>query len=212
LHQKRAIKNALICCLLAAAPACASELASATYTFIQINPTTYQYDLTLNDIGSTNIGTFWFSWIPGEDFMPVNPTNILSPASWTPVVTHAGGSDGYAIQWVAGAGSALTPGASFAGFDFDSTATPDQMADISPFFDHPVTTSVVYSQGPFSDGGFQLTAQAQTTGTPEPASFSLLGLGVLVLAATLCGRRASIHDTHERTLLDEIQQVHAERP
>jgi len=36
--------------------------------------------------------------VPAEDFMPVSPTNIVSPAGWTEIVTHAGAGDGYAIQ------------------------------------------------------------------------------------------------------------------
>lgn len=152
----------------------------------QINPTTFEYDLTLNDIGSTNIGTLWFSWLPGADFMPVTPTNIVSPASWAEQVTHGRSSDGFAIQWVTGAGFALTPGESLAGFDFDSTATPTQMAGTSPFFNDPVTTSVVYSQGPFSDSGFELTGQSAQA--PEPSSLALFGPGSTALTAILRGR------------------------
>ena len=43
--------------------------ATATYTDMLVSPGVYQYDLTLNNTGTTTIGTFWFSWIPG-------------PASW----------------------------------------------------------------------------------------------------------------------------------
>ena len=96
----------------------AAEMASATIASTQLNSTTWQYDVVLDDIGTTNIGTLWFSWVPGEDFMPTSPSNVMSPTSWTDNVTNAGPSDGFAIQWVAGPGAALTPGNSLAGFQF----------------------------------------------------------------------------------------------
>jgi hypothetical protein len=139
----------------------AAEVASVTITSAQLNPTTWRYNLVLHDIGTTSLGTLWFSWVPGEDFMPTSPSNIVSPTSWTSIVTHGGASDGYAIQWVAGAGAALTPGNPVAGFQFDSATTPAQMAANSPFYSGtPVPTSFVYSGVPFSDGGFMFVAQA----------------------------------------------------
>src|SRR5579863_10001666 len=94
----------------------AAETATATISSAQLNSTTWQYNLVLDDTGTTNAGTFWFAWIPGYDFMPVQPTNITSPASWSANVTGGGSHDGYAIQWVAGAGAALTPGKSVSEF------------------------------------------------------------------------------------------------
>ena len=62
-------------------------------------------------------GRFWYSWVPGEDFMPVSPTNITSPTGWTEMVTNAGSLDGFAIQWTtssaplaAGSEEILIPG------------------------------------------------------------------------------------------------------
>jgi hypothetical protein len=103
---------------LAALPASASLIGTATITPSQIDATHYHYDLVLNDTGTTTIGTFWFAWKPGQDYMPVQPTDILSPANWTEMVTAAGAGDGFAIQWVAAAGSELAAGASLAGFSF----------------------------------------------------------------------------------------------
>jgi hypothetical protein len=66
---------------LAALPASASLIGTATITPSQIDATHYYYDLILNDTGTTTIGTFWFAWKPGQDYMPVQPTDILSPAN-----------------------------------------------------------------------------------------------------------------------------------
>src|SRR5450432_3365208 len=99
-----------------------SEAASATISGVLAGNSTYQYSATLNDTGSTTIGTFWFAWVPGEDFLDVSPTNIVTPAGWTALVTHVGAGDGYAIQYKATtAASYLQPGASLSGFGFTST-------------------------------------------------------------------------------------------
>ena len=141
-----------------------SEAASATVSGTLAGGA-YQYSATLNDTGTTTIGTFWFAWVPGEDFLDVSPTNIVTPAGWTAIVTHVGAGDGYAIQYKAtAAASYLQPGASLSGFGFTSTETPAQLAGNSPFFPTtPETTSFVYSGAPFSDPGFDLTAAVSVT-------------------------------------------------
>ena len=154
--------------------------ASATLTPTQLGPTSYRYDITLHDTGSTPIGTFWFSWVPGADFMPTAPSNISSPEGWSAFSEGGGGSDGYSIQWTTP--SPIAAGTSLSGFQFDSATTPSQMAGQSPFFrSSAVGTSFVYSGGPFSDGGSEFVA---TTVVPEPAS-----LGGLAAAALLLLRR-----------------------
>jgi hypothetical protein len=174
------------------ASARASSMASATLTSTQIDPTNWLYDVTLDDVGTTNLGTFWFAWEPGEDFLPTAPTGISSPAGWTEAVTHAGPSDGYAIQWIAGPGAAVTPGNSLTGFSFDSTTSPATMAGNSPFFPGtPILASFVYSGAPLSDAGFLF--DVQPAATPEPSGFALMICSAaLALAVNLRRRRRSI--------------------
>jgi hypothetical protein len=74
------------------------EIATATLTQSSLGGGEFQYNLTLNDIGSTTLGTYWFSWTPGDNFMPVDPTNIVSPTGWQDLVTTGGPSGGYAIN------------------------------------------------------------------------------------------------------------------
>lgn len=137
-------------------PALGDERASAKLSFTQVNASTYHYSLTLNNIGTTNLGTFWFAWVPGEDFMPTSPTNITSPADWAPTIVNTGTGDGYAILWIADSNTTLAPGASLSGFEFDSTTTPQQMAGSAPFYDNPpVLTSFVYAGAPFNDPGYE---------------------------------------------------------
>ena len=174
---------------LAGLPASASLIGTATITPSQIDATHYHYALVLNDTGTTTIGTFWFAWKPGQDYMPVQPTDILSPANWSEMVTGGGAGDGFAIQWVAAAGSELAAGASLAGFSFDSTATPAQIAGASQFFNNPpVGTSFVYSHAPFSDAGFSFVAASNPllSSAPEP---STSGMGAAAIHLLPVARR-----------------------
>ncbi|HMD54962.1 MAG TPA: hypothetical protein VKJ65_10475 [Phycisphaerae bacterium] len=157
----------------------ANETTSATYTVNDIAPGEWQYDITLDDTGTTNVGTYWFSWVPGDDFMPVSPISETAPTGWkVNAVTHGGSSDGYAIRWEATT-ALITPGNSLSGFTFDSDLSPQALAGNSTLYPtFPNTTAFIYSDGPFSDGGFGFTARP----TPEPGALSLpgLGLGALV--------------------------------
>ena len=167
-----------LACACAAVPAVAAESASATISSTQLSATSWQYDLTLADTGTTDLGTFWFAWVPGQNFMGVAPSGITSPTGWTAKTTHGGATDGYAIQWVAGAAAGLTPGESLTGFTFDSAVSPEQMLGDSPFHPtSPVTTTFVYSGAPFSDAGFKFEVSA----VPEPSSLALLAAGALVV-------------------------------
>jgi len=181
-----ALAAVAIACACAAAPAAASEAAGATFSSVQLSPASWQYSLTLDDTGTTDIGTFWFAWVPGKDFMATAPSGIADPAGWSAITTHGSASDGYAIQWKAGAGALLAPGQSLTGFTFDSSMSPQAMLGDSPFFPTaPVTTSFVYEGAPFSDAGVKFAVEA----VPEPSSLALMGLGALAFAARVARRK-----------------------
>jgi hypothetical protein len=165
--------------------------ATATYTDMMVSPGVFQYDLTLNNTGTTTVGTFWFSWIPGAGFMGVTPTNVMSPAGWTDAVTNGGKS----IQWTTA--SPITPGTSVTGFMFDSTMTPAQFLGTFPGpglgTGDPITTAFLYIAAPLADPGAQITAMpAAVVGTPEPSTLSLaaIAMGLLALAAGISRKRA----------------------
>jgi hypothetical protein len=181
------LRFALACAAsaLLAAPGWAGEMATANVTDSQIGANEYQYDLTLNNVGTTTIGTFWFSWVPGLNFMSATPTNINLPAGWTDNITTGPGS---AIQWLAGS-NLLAAGTSLSGFSFDSTLTPAELAGnaLSPNQTYPVATSFIYSGAPFSDGGYQFVA-AVSSPVPLPSSFGLL-TGALTAGGLILVRR-----------------------
>ena len=63
----------------------------------------FSYTLTLNNASTSNsgIGTFWYAWVPGEDFMAASPISVTPPPGWTDNITHGTSTDGYAIQFLA---------------------------------------------------------------------------------------------------------------
>jgi hypothetical protein len=140
------------------------EKASATIVASELTDTTYQYSLTLKNTGhgkattSNQLGTFWYAWIPGQDYLDTAPVTVTSPTGWADKITHDGSTDGFAIQWVATT-NAVQVGKSLSGFSFTSTDTPAQVFGKSNFFPTAlVNTAFVYAGAPLTDTGFQFTA------------------------------------------------------
>ncbi len=76
--------------------------ASATISSVADGPD-FKYTLTLNNAITSNsgIGTFWYAWVPGEDFLATSPISVTPPTGWTDNITHGVSTDGYAIQFLA---------------------------------------------------------------------------------------------------------------
>ena len=128
--------------------------ASAVMSVQQISSTDFRYTISLQNAGATAIGTFWLSWIPGYNFMPTSPSNIVSPTGWTPHVMAGGG---FSIQWTTTSAS-LSSGNTLTTFQFDSSTTPTQMMSNATFPGGvPVARSFVYIGAPETDPGFQFT-------------------------------------------------------
>jgi hypothetical protein len=90
----------------------------------------------------------------------------------------------------------LAPGASAAGFIFDSTMTPLQFLSTFPGpglgTGDPITTAFIYIAAPLADPGAQITATtAMVVGTPEPSTLSLaaIAMGLSALAARISRKR-----------------------
>lgn len=126
------------------------------------------YAGTVSNAGTTTIGTFWFAWVPGQNYMGSAPISVASPAGWTSLVTHGSSSDGWGIRWTANsAASYIAPGTSLSGFVFTSSQTVPALSGNSPFYPTtPVGTSFLYIGAPFADPGLQILA----TIIPAPVS------------------------------------------
>jgi len=166
--MNKAIKSLVGCALMGALAfaAHAAEDASATLTSLS-GSGPFTYALTLTDSGSTTIGSVWFAWKPGFNYLPSVPSS--APSQTTGWGTSIQGTTGAAsVQFTAGSSASyLQPGQS-ATFDFTTADSPSTLAGDSG--STPIGTSVAYSAGLFSDGGVQFVA----TSTPEPSSWALL--------------------------------------
>ena len=145
----------------------ASGVISATAAGTDFNDT-----IVLTNASSSNagIGTFWYAWVPGEDFLATNPISVSPPAGWTDNITNMGSGDGFAIQFLAnGPANDVQPGSSLS-FSFVTADPPASVNGNSAFFPGtPTNTSTVYPQGPFSDAGHQFVVTPTQTPTPTPA-------------------------------------------
>ena len=149
-----------------------TETASASIVASPLTSTTYQYSITLTDTRSapstsTNqVGTLWFAWVPGEDFLDTAPLSVSSPTGWTEQVTHNGSTDGYSIQWVSSS-NAVKAGKSLGGFVFTSSDTPTQVFGNSNFYPNTaVNSAFVYAGAPETDAGFSFTSAISILSTP----------------------------------------------
>ena len=138
------------------------------------------YSITLNNTGTTTIGTFWFGWVPGNGFLSATPTDIGTPAGWTEMTTNSGA----AIQFVTS--TPLTAGSSLSGFTFDSTETPAELLSaftgMEPGTGDPESTAFVYAGAPLVGPGDQFVVTAASAVTPEPSTLVLFGTSILGLA------------------------------
>ncbi|WP_165235734.1 PEP-CTERM sorting domain-containing protein [Aquisphaera insulae] len=152
------------------------------------NGANFDYSITLTNLATStdSIETFWYAWVPGEDFLVTSPLSFTAPAGWTSTITHFPNvaTNGYAIQFKTST-DALDPGHSLV-FGFTSPDTPSMVTGLSTFFDHPpVGTSFVYSGQPFQGDALQFVVQA----VPEPTSLALGLIAAPALAGLAIRRR-----------------------
>jgi hypothetical protein len=181
-----------IAALAAGARVYGSEAATGVINLQSISgsgaSTLYTYDITLKDTGTTDIGTFWYAWLPPDnfyDFLKSKPTAETSPTGWVANLEgENNGSDDNSIQWVANS-NPLTPGSTFT-YDYTTPDSPASVTGPSSPFGYPTGYSYIYIAGPETDPGSLVNVAAGTlTLVPEPATISLLAIG----AASLVIRR-----------------------
>ena len=121
-HEGRLL---LLVAAMAAIAHASSLSATGTYTYTEPSAGVYDYTITIDNTGTTDIGTFWFAWVPGTGFLSAVPTDVTSPTSWTDTIKPAtAGKAG--IEWTTTTAD-LDPGDSPSGFSFESTETPAQL-------------------------------------------------------------------------------------
>ncbi len=141
------------------------------------------YTITLNNTGTTNIGTFWFAWTPpGDpveyDFLPTAPSAANQPTGWAGLISA--GFPGTSIEYYNISGSAITPGQSGT-FQFTTTDSKATLQGTA-FGVFPITESFVYAGDP--EVGSFAQVNPSFVAAPEPAS-----LGVLAVAGVALLRR-----------------------
>jgi hypothetical protein len=187
--MKRMIMSGLVLAVfgLLTAPASGAGLSAAGILSATRDGANWDYTIDLTDTGTTTIGTFWFSWIPGQGYLPTLPSGFAPPAGWAANLTDGPPpGDGYSIQFLANTpANEMTPGSSLQ-FGFISTDSPSTLAGISAIHPPtPILTATIHSGAPFSDAGFQFVVAS----VPEPSSLTLGIVGLVSLAAAVRLRR-----------------------
>ncbi len=149
------------------------QIASGTISGSGSGP--YTYNLSFSDAADSlsPVGSVWYAWIPGFEYLPGLPTSAAAPAGWTATIS------GDSIQFVASSpANDIQAGSSLAGFSYQAAFSPAQLAAAPNS-----GVSVAYSGGLFSDAGDTFTVET----VPEPSTLALLICGATGLS--LVGRR-----------------------
>jgi hypothetical protein len=176
--------------------ALAALAATATIASSPNSNGTFHYELVLSNTGSTTIGTFWYAWIPGANYMQATPTNVTAPSGWQANLITGGGTS---IQYVTSS-SLLAAGGTLSGFSFDSPLTPAQMTGPSSGGNF-VDTSFVYIAAPLADPGVKFVPTTAPAGpAPSTAVASVLPGGRSVEVGTTATVFASMINTSASAL------------
>jgi hypothetical protein len=166
-----------------------SESVTMTASVIQLSPSSFQYTLTLDDVGPTTIGGLWIAWAPGFFFLPHAPTVSSAPAGWT--ATQFGNSVQFAASSTA---DYVQSGGTLTGFSFTVPDPPSVvLAPGAP--GTAVLTSFAYKtsaiDGP-SDFGSEFVVACFAAGTrilTAGGEVAVEGLGADDAVPTLTGAR-----------------------
>src|SRR5262245_24966992 len=159
------MRIALFALAASAAPALAQLSGTGTLVSYAQPAGNYVNTLFIQNTGTTTVGTFWFAWVPGADFLPSLPTNVTAPPGWNGYVI-GGIYDSYSIEWYAyDASYDLQPGQTLSGFGFTSNDSPQVLQGLSPAFPrYYCTDSFLYVGFPQADPGYQFNVAVTVGG------------------------------------------------
>jgi hypothetical protein len=149
-----------------------SPTATSILTETATNSSSNTFTLTLqNTSASFSLETFWFAWIPGQDYLATSPLTVQTPTGFTDTITGGGVGDGFAIRFSTST-APLAAGASLSGFGFTSTDSLAQMQGDSSFFPTTKTTTSEVTTGPNDTG--TASSPFVVAAVPEPAPIALV--------------------------------------
>ena len=93
----------------------------------------FNYTIALTNTSTTGIGTFWFAWTPGHDYLAIRPMSVTAPSGWNYSITNEGAGDGYAIEFTAGSSASYVKPGTTTDFSFQSADTPQSISGNSMF-------------------------------------------------------------------------------
>jgi PEP-CTERM motif len=146
-----------------------SHAQSATATIVQTSPD--NFTITLDNTSTDPLNSFWYGWTTSGNNLPSDPSSAGNSLGWD------NNLDGNSIQFENTLGGSALAGGQTATFTF---------VDTSPFSGlmSPNAESVAFTSDSiqFNQGvaGQSTAVFSPTAPVPEPSSFGLLAMGLLV--------------------------------
>lgn len=156
-----------------------AQSASATISALLAGDGNYDYTITLDNTGSTDLNGFWYGWTAADGFdLPSYPVSAGNSLGWDNDLYYN------SIEWMNNTGTALAPGDS-ATFTFESPDTPAAIT-ASPSGNSVAYTDVAWFGYPEDYPGYSTGAFNPTLITvPEPSALALFAIGAIAAAGSI---------------------------
>ena len=131
----------------------------------------FDYTMKLTNSSSSNagIGTFWYAWVPGEDFLATSPISVSPPVGWTDTITHSGSGRRLRHPVCCEQLGIRRTARQLDEFCVQSADTPASVNGNSVFYPGtPASTSTVYPAGPIQRRRPSIRRDPDARATPTP--------------------------------------------